>query len=438
MIRPHHDILQRDALLAVGPVGELGEFLSRRYPDCRVTRVASMLEAIDDLSRERVRAVIARVDEADPQLADAIAGLRDAAGERTKLLLCCPPEAEPEVRAAAADSAADDYLLWPLDGAELDAALGYVADDAESDAATPPMVALDELASLQEVLSALGEEPYALLHRLADMVRGAMGSAGVTLVVAGSAASSGETVANPVLSEPIVRDDQAVGQISVGPRAAAYRAGDVQKLAHYAGLIGQILATADEQRKWRREALTDSVSGLYNRRYVMRFLDDLLIRARTERFRVTVLLFDIDDFKAYNDTFGHGAGDEIIRQIGQLFRTHCREHDLVTRYGGDEFCVVFWDADQPRVAGSDHPTDALSVLGRFQSALKTYRCTSLAPDTQGQLTISGGLASFPWDAASAGELVEKADQALLKAKQAGKNRVFVFGDHEGDCADPPA
>jgi two-component system cell cycle response regulator len=133
-------------------------------------------------------------------------------------------------------------------------------------------------------------------------------------------------------------------------------------------------------------------------------------------------------------TYGHTAGDEIIRQVGALFKAHCREHDVVTRYGGDEFCVVFWDADSPRVAGSTHPSDALKVLSRFQEALRGHRCTAIDADhgidadAGGSLTISGGLASFPWDASTTDDLIDRADQALLQAKRAGKNRVFVFGE----------
>ena len=139
-------------------------------------------------------------------------------------------------------------------------------------------------------------------------------------------------------------------------------------------------------------------------------------------------MFDVDDFKSYNVTYGHAAGDEIIRHIGCLFKSHCREHDVVTRYGGDEFLVIFWDADEPRVAGSSHPTDALTVLSRFKEALRERPCEGLGDDIRGRITISGGLASFPWDASSSRELIDRADQAMLMAKKAGKNQVLVFGE----------
>jgi diguanylate cyclase (GGDEF)-like protein len=156
-------------------------------------------------------------------------------------------------------------------------------------------------------------------------------------------------------------------------------------------------------------------------------LPDLLGQARRQRTPVTVLMFDMDDFKHFNDAYGHGAGDEILRETAQLFVRHTRKHDLVARYGGDEFVVVFWEADQPRVAGSKPPRDVLAVLGRFCKALERHEFCSLGPEAQGALTISGGLITFPWDAGSAEELIDKADEALLLAKRQGKNRIWLVG-----------
>ena len=93
--------------------------------------------------------------------------------------------------------------------------------------------------------------------------------------------------------------------------------------------------------------MIDEATGLPNRRYLMQALESILAGAEAEKFRVTILLFDLDGFKHFNDTYGHTTGDQILRETSQLFRRHCRQHDIVARYAGDEFVVVFWDADSP-------------------------------------------------------------------------------------------
>jgi diguanylate cyclase (GGDEF)-like protein len=172
------------------------------------------------------------------------------------------------------------------------------------------------------------------------------------------------------------------------------------------------------------------VTQIPNRRYLMHALEQLLLKASQQRFRVTVLALDLDGFKHFNDTYGHPAGDQILYEAGQLFRKHCRQHDIVARYGGDEFIIVFWDADEPRIAGSKHPTDVLQILRRIKKGLHDHTFPKLGPEATGCITMSGGLATFPWDAHDAQGLIDKADKALLHAKDAGKNRIYLVGREE--------
>ena len=139
------------------------------------------------------------------------------------------------------------------------------------------------------------------------------------------------------------------------------------------------------------------------------------------------VMIDLDGFKHFNDTYGHSAGDQIIRETGRLFRQHCRQHDIVSRYSGDEFAVVFWDAEEPRVSGSQHPTSPLTVLRRFKKSLETHAFPKLGAEARGCITVSGGLATYPWDAKDAQGLIDKADQAMLQAKRDGKNRIYLLG-----------
>ncbi|HON93217.1 MAG: GGDEF domain-containing protein [Phycisphaerae bacterium] len=193
-----------------------------------------------------------------------------------------------------------------------------------------------------------------------------------------------------------------------------------------------------------RLATTDDLTGLKNRRYLWEFARQILERARPTRGRVTLLVFDIDNFKHYNDLYGHSTGDEILRQAAILMRRCCRHHDVVGRIGGDEFAVVFWDDPRRtsggvprdrRSASAEHPTEAISVAKRFQEALSRTDLNLLGPKAEGVLTISGGLASFPRDGSTVQELFDRADRALRDAKRGGKNRIYLVGEPQSDIAD---
>lgn len=192
-------------------------------------------------------------------------------------------------------------------------------------------------------------------------------------------------------------------------------------------------------------ATTDELTGLKNRRYIWEFSRQILEHARTEDGRVTLLLFDIDNFKHYNDVYGHSAGDEILRQAAVLMQRSCRPHDVVGRIGGDEFAVIFWDDselqrlvgdDERRSASTDHPRrGAIFIANRFRSEFNKAELDLLGPEGKGVLTISGGLASFPRDGSTFQALVEQADKALLDAKRSGKNRIYLVGRPQNDIAD---
>ena len=173
-------------------------------------------------------------------------------------------------------------------------------------------------------------------------------------------------------------------------------------------------------------AMTDELTGAWNRRYFRRFLERLLARAAQGRQQVTLLLFDIDDFKLYNDHFGHPAGDEILRETAKLIQSLVREHDVVARIGGDEFAVVFWDKGEPRHPGSQHPDKVINIAKRFQKAIAEHRFPKLGKEATGRLTVSGGLASFPWDGRTPDELIARADLMAIESKRQGKN-VICFG-----------
>jgi diguanylate cyclase (GGDEF)-like protein len=194
-------------------------------------------------------------------------------------------------------------------------------------------------------------------------------------------------------------------------------------------------------------ATEDDLTGLKNRRYIWEFGKQILDYAEGETARVTLLVYDIDDFKHYNDVYGHPAGDKILKEAAILMRRCCRAHDVVGRIGGDVFVVIFWDDPQvnkPRTeterrsAQMEHPKEALLVAKRFQAELEKSELSFLGPSGRGVLTISGGLASYPRDGQTIERLFQKADDALLEAKRSGKNRIYLVGAPQRDMTEAEA
>jgi diguanylate cyclase (GGDEF)-like protein len=157
----------------------------------------------------------------------------------------------------------------------------------------------------------------------------------------------------------------------------------------------------------------DEVTGLYNRRFFTMRLDEELARYRRFNHPASVVLLDLDGFKAVNDDLGHAVGDETLRDIAQILQKHSRGINVVSRYGGDEFAILLVETSK---AGARLYADRIrQVIGAF-------------PFSHGkQVTASLGVASVPDDeAATAEDLFRAADEALYSAKRAGKNQVAAI------------
>jgi len=198
------------------------------------------------------------------------------------------------------------------------------------------------------------------------------------------------------------------------------------------------MALQERHNSLQKLATTDQLTGAANRRYFEHFLKSVIERARVKRLSATLLLFDIDNFKKYNDQYGHGVGDEILRETAALMKRCSREHDLVARIGGDEFAVVFWDKEarrqpkDPAATPAGPPHDPTQVFERFRRLMATQDFPGLGKNGRGKLTISGGLASYPWDGRDVKELVAAADHRLMfGAKRAGKNKLFLVDEEIG-------
>jgi len=164
-------------------------------------------------------------------------------------------------------------------------------------------------------------------------------------------------------------------------------------------------------------ALTDSLTGLYNRRYFTVHLDGLLARMREGARGPALLMIDIDWFKRVNDAHGHAAGDEVLREVTARITRHVRAFDLLARYGGEEFVVVLPDTDR-RVA------EAVAERLRVVVAEQPIRVSQ--PPTDLSISVSIGLAITEDANETSASLLRRADEALYAAKGRGRNRVVAF------------
>jgi diguanylate cyclase (GGDEF)-like protein len=166
--------------------------------------------------------------------------------------------------------------------------------------------------------------------------------------------------------------------------------------------------------KLKETSFKDEVTGLYNRRFFSIRLEEELQRYRRFNHSVSIILIDLDGFKAVNDELGHAVGDETLRDVAQILMRHSRGINVVARYGGDEFAVLLVETSR---AGARLYAD------RIRQVISAY------PFSHGKrVTASFGIASLPDDEASTSEeLVRLADDALYVAKRAGKNQVSAAG-----------
>jgi diguanylate cyclase (GGDEF)-like protein len=161
--------------------------------------------------------------------------------------------------------------------------------------------------------------------------------------------------------------------------------------------------------------ITDPLTGHYNRRYIEDYLSrELELSVRTGE-PLTVLMIDLDRFKDFNDTYGHIAGDEALKQLADLLVQNVRKTDVVSRYGGEEWIVCL--SHTGREGGK-------KIAEKLREA--TEKNILLLKGEETRITISIGLATAPQDGSSFEEIVEAADAAMYAAKESGRNRVEIF------------
>ena len=241
-----------------------------------------------------------------------------------------------------------------------------------------------------------------------------------------------EPVSVGVLCAPVVAQAETLGLLHVqvrhrvsGRARAAALADRERRLATLAEHVALPLANISLRAALREQSSRDALTGLFNRRYMEESLDREIRRAGREGYSLGVMMADLDNFKALNDSFGHAAGDSILRRLGQFLLGAVRAEDIACRFGGEEFVVIL-----PKASREDTRLRAEALRAGIK-AQQGDEPMFVYPTA----TISIGVAAFPEHGTSVEEVLLAADSALYRAKAQGRDRVAVAGQADGRPAD---
>jgi diguanylate cyclase (GGDEF)-like protein len=258
------------------------------------------------------------------------------------------------------------------------------------------------------------------------------------LAVGGARQGAGEAAGR--LAVPLRVRDAVEGYIElVDPAGCRFAEDEVEVVQILANLAAVALENGRLFETFKLQAITDGLTGLYNHRYFYERLEGEVAKSTRYGPPLSLLMLDLDDFKAFNDRYGHPAGDEVLRDIADILRRQLRRDiDVAARYGGEEFAVILpstplagaqtvGDRLQHQLSVIEAGDDGAETIGERLRANVADACFAGAAG-QGavSITVSIGVATFPGSARDAEGLVRAADKALYLAKRLGKNRVEVF------------
>ncbi len=230
---------------------------------------------------------------------------------------------------------------------------------------------------------------------------------------------TGDTLVDfkPELAAPMVIDGETAGVIALsGLSYGPYEASDAKAALRVIAQIGAL--TARNVAVYRRTKFSADVDGLtkvFNKRHLIQRLGDLMHEARERVSGFAVFLFDIDNFKNYNDVNGHVAGDQVLRELVQLVVKNIRDDDIFGRFGGEEFLLILPETEI---------MEALVAAEKIRNAITQGNLPFAERQPLGVLSVSGGVATYPAHGLDTNSLLQAADAALYTAKRQGRNRVL--------------
>jgi diguanylate cyclase (GGDEF)-like protein len=217
------------------------------------------------------------------------------------------------------------------------------------------------------------------------------------------------------MAAPMIFRKDLLGVIGIG-KVKSPTGNEKRFLSMIADMTAVALYNLESFNVIKNEAIRDPLTGLYNRKYFLEVARESLQKASSYNFPLSVFIFDIDNFKTYNDTHGHLSGDELILKLGAILRQNTRSTNVIARYGGDEFIVLLNETEKE---------DGLIFAEKWKKLIESHPFKGEGAEAL-PVTISGGLASFPSDGQTVEELIKKADLALYESKRAGRDRITGY------------
>jgi diguanylate cyclase (GGDEF)-like protein len=215
---------------------------------------------------------------------------------------------------------------------------------------------------------------------------------------------------------PILFKDRLMGVIGLG-KIKEKGGNEKRFLSMVADLAGVSLQSCTDMETAKEEAITDPLTGLYNRRHFFEKAKEDAQKAIHHYSPISIFIFDIDYFKRYNDMNGHAEGDRLLMELSRLLKENSRKTDVIARFGGEEFIILMPDTDKD---------NALQYAEKIRKLIERHPFNHRKEQPAGYVSVSGGVATFPFDGNSMNAVIKHADASLYESKRSGRNRVTRY------------